>query len=200
MKMRKTLSEDSSDVENLFHDCANNNFKNESKVDEDGGSVTIIGREGSSAHTTDGGDSGNIILVGGEAKSESAKDNGGSITVPGRKSLAGCGGSLEIILGQSATTFSGDICELRSVEISMSDSATRQLPSCKCAMRTVDKTLMTIDHNFICITVGDERIKPDNEVEQFNNNNSICFICNTEGGELVCCDNCSNACHEVCLG
>ncbi len=35
-KMRKTLSEDSSDVVNLFHDCANNDFKNEAEVDEDG--------------------------------------------------------------------------------------------------------------------------------------------------------------------
>ncbi len=94
VKMRKTLSEDMGDVVNLFHDCSNNNFKNESN-----------GREGSSAHTTDGGDGGKIIIAGGEAKSESAKDNRGSIIVPDGTSLAGCCGSLEIILGESATTF-----------------------------------------------------------------------------------------------
>jgi hypothetical protein len=62
-----------------------------------GGSVTITGGEGSSAHHTDGGDGGNIILLGGEAKGESANDNGGSITVRGGTSFAGYGGSLELI-------------------------------------------------------------------------------------------------------
>jgi hypothetical protein len=118
VKMRKTLSEDSSTVDNLFHDCANNYFENETKVDEDGSSVTIIGQEDSSAHTTDGGDSRNIIHVRGHAKSESSNDKGRSITVPGKKSLSGWGGSLEIIIGQSGTTFSGENCDLRSVEIS----------------------------------------------------------------------------------
>ncbi len=78
---------------------------------------------------------------------------------------------------------------------------TRQLPPCKCAMRTVYKTLMMTDYNFICVTVVGERIQPDIEVEELeDNNDNICFICNTTGEELVCCNNCSNACHEVCLG
>ena len=77
-----------------------------------GGSVTITGGEGSSAHHTDGGDGGNIILLGGEAKGESANDNGGSITVRGGTSFAGYGGSLELISGQSTESSSGDICEL----------------------------------------------------------------------------------------
>ena len=48
----------------LFSDCSNNNFKNESN-----------GKEDTSAHATDGGDSGIIIFAGGEAKSESATIN-----------------------------------------------------------------------------------------------------------------------------
>jgi hypothetical protein len=37
-------------------------------------------------------------------------------------------------------------------------------------------------------------------MEESDDNDSVCFICKTEGGELVCCDNCRNACHIVCLG
>jgi len=77
-----------------------------------GGNVEIVGGEGSSSHTTDGGDGGNVILMGGEAKGESAHDNGGSITVRGGTSFAGLGGSLELISGQSTESSSGDICEL----------------------------------------------------------------------------------------
>jgi hypothetical protein len=62
--MRKTSGENIGGVENLFHDCSNNNFKNESN-----------GKEGTSAHATDGWYSGKIIFAVGEAKSESATIN-----------------------------------------------------------------------------------------------------------------------------
>jgi hypothetical protein len=97
--MRKTLGENIGGVENLFHDCSNNNFKNESN-----------GKEGSSAHATDGGDCGKIILAGGEAKSESA---------------------------------------------------------------TINKTLMTINNMRIWVTVGDEKIFPEESDDESDDNDSV---------------------------
>jgi hypothetical protein len=104
----------------------------------------------------------------------------------------------------------------------MSDSATQRLPPRNCAMRMVHKALMTTVNNMvvyqpfaqcpelednnnrkgiICITLGGERTETDIEVEELeDNNDGFCFMCNTAGGELVYCDNCSNACHKVCLG
>ena len=60
------------------------------------GAVKIVGGEGSSAHNTDGGDGGDILLLGGEAKGEGLDDNGGSIKIQGAVSFAGHGGSLEL--------------------------------------------------------------------------------------------------------
>ena len=62
-----------------------------------GESVSIAGGEGSSARSTDGGDGGNIILIGGEAKGESKNDNGGSINLQGGNSFEGCGRSLSLL-------------------------------------------------------------------------------------------------------
>ena len=73
------------------------------------GAVKIVGGEGSSAHNTDGGDGGDITLVGGEAKGEGLDDNGGSIKIQGGVSFAGNGGSLELISGQSTEASSGAI-------------------------------------------------------------------------------------------
>ena len=76
-----------------------------------GGSVSIMGGEGSSAHSTDGGDGGDIVLMGGEAKGEGNNDNAGSITIQGGTSFTGYGGSLELLSGQSTKSSSGDVCE-----------------------------------------------------------------------------------------
>ena len=73
------------------------------------GAVKIVGGEGSSAHNTDGGDGGDILLLGGEAKGEGLDDNGGSIKIQGAVSFAGHGGSLELISGQSTEASSGAI-------------------------------------------------------------------------------------------
>ena len=75
------------------------------------GRVSITGGEGSSAHTTDGGDGGDIDLMGGEAKGESDNDNGGSVTIRGGTSFTGYGGSLKFISGQSTESSSGDVRE-----------------------------------------------------------------------------------------
>ena len=60
------------------------------------GAVKVVGGEGSSAHNTDGGDGGDILLLGGEAKGEGLDDNGGSSKIQGGVSFAGHGGSLEL--------------------------------------------------------------------------------------------------------
>ena len=62
-----------------------------------GGSVSIAGSEVSSAHSTDGGEGGNIVLIGGEGKGESKNDNGGSINLQGGNSFEGCGRSLSLL-------------------------------------------------------------------------------------------------------
>ena len=76
-----------------------------------GGGVSITGGEGSSAHSTDGGDGGDISLKGGEAKGLSANDNAGSIEIQGGTSFKGYGGSLKLLSGESTESSSGDIRE-----------------------------------------------------------------------------------------
>lgn len=68
-----------------------------------------VGGEGSSAQQTDGGDGGNVVVFGGEAKGESRHDNGGSIIVRGGTSFTGYGGSLQLKSGYSTESSSGDI-------------------------------------------------------------------------------------------
>ena len=68
-----------------------------------------VGGEGSSAHQTDGGDGGNVVVFGGEAKGESRHDNGGSIIIRGGTSFTGYGGSLQLKSGYSTESSSGDI-------------------------------------------------------------------------------------------
>ncbi len=98
VKMRKTSGENIGGVENLFHDCSNNNFKESN------------GKEGTSAHANDGGDSDVIIFAGGEAKSQSA---------------------------------------------------------------TINKTLITIDNMRIWVTVGDEKIFPEESDDKSDDNDSV---------------------------
>lgn len=74
-----------------------------------GGTVKIVGGEGSSNHADDGGDGGDILLLGGEAKGEDFYDDGGMVSIEGGTSLVGYGGSLEFISGQSTEESSGDI-------------------------------------------------------------------------------------------
>ena len=68
-----------------------------------------MGGEGSSAHSNDSGDGGDVVLTGGEAKGESKNDNGGSIPVRGGTSFEGHGGSLGLLPGQSTKSSSGDL-------------------------------------------------------------------------------------------
>ena len=71
--------------------------------------MSIAGSEGSSAHSTDGGEGGNIVLIGVEGKGESKNDNGGSINLQGGNLFEGCGRSLILLSGQSTKSSSGDV-------------------------------------------------------------------------------------------
>ena len=97
-----------------------------------GGSVVLAGGEGSSTHTTDGGeassfrllqecpssthcfsvgDGGGVMIKGGESKGDSPNDRGGDVKISGGASSAGLGGSLEFKSGYSTETTSGSVCK-----------------------------------------------------------------------------------------
>jgi hypothetical protein len=179
-----------------YDDCANNNYNNEAEVDEDG-QVAPPAYDNFADNDYNDDDK-----VDGDDKNDEDNEDNDKRKSPYELFVEK---KIEInndklrSLGLLSTIAPPKQKAIKSTKKrKMSDSATQQLPPCKCAMMTIDKTLMTTDYNFICVTVGGERIEPDIEVEELeDNNDNIYFICNTAEGELVCCDNCSNACHEV---
>ncbi len=74
---------------------------------------------------------------------------------------------------EDADIFYDEDADESSDEEADKSSATQELPPCKCAMRIIDnqlmsidnKQLMSIDNKLICVTVGDEKIYPDNEMD-----------------------------------
>jgi len=118
---------DGGDITLVAGQTSGNGFK--------GGSVHLNGGEGSSSHSTDGGDGGDLVLTGGEAKGEGEGDDGGSIALQGGISFAGHGGSLRLSSGVSSETSSGDVCKCNSVSLFVLSFSTRTIdfPFDKCS-------------------------------------------------------------------
>ena len=76
---------------------------------QQGGSLFLHAGDGLNTHVNDGGDGGDVNVIGGTADGLNVNDNGGDINLSGGRSYAGYGGNLLMTSGPSVLSSSGSI-------------------------------------------------------------------------------------------